>query len=129
MREKILVVDDEEIVATMLREYLSGEGAVECAGNGREALNKIATTAYDVLIVDMDMPVMNGMEFYKEAVKTFSGIKERIIFFTGSHEESRITFCRDNNLRYLAKSLGPQDLVSSVKEILGRNRAGDGKAL
>jgi len=125
MRGKILIIDDEEIITNMLKIFLSSEGAVECAGNGREALDKIAVTTYDVLIVDVDMPVMNGIAFYKEAVKTFSGIKERVIFFTGAHEESSLTFFKDNNLRYLAKSLGPQDLMNSVREILGRNRAGD----
>ncbi len=116
----ILVVDDEEIIAQTLRIALAEQGVVECACNGMEALDKIAAAAYDVLIVDMNMPVMNGMEFYKEAVRRFPGIKERIIFFTGSHEKDCLSFFMENNLRYLAKSAELKNLKDSVNEILGR---------
>ena len=121
-RKKILVVDDEALIAITLRVVLSSEGAVEYAANGKEALQKIAVAAYDVFIVDMNMPVMNGMEFYKEAVKTCSGIKERIIFFTGSCEESCLSFFREHNLRYLAKPSEPEYLKDSVREILKQNQ-------
>ncbi|MBI5588568.1 MAG: response regulator [Deltaproteobacteria bacterium] len=121
MRRKILVVDDEEIIAEMLGEILSDEGAVEYAKDGRAALDKIAGTTYDVFIVDMNMPGMNGMEFYKEAVKTNPAIKERIIFFTGTHEEDYLSFFRENNLRYIAKPSESQDLRNQVREILDHN--------
>ena len=121
-RKKILVVDDEKLIGLTLRVVLSSEGAVEYAANGKEALQKIAVAAYDVFIVDMNMPVMNGMEFYKEAVKTCSGIKERIIFFTGSCEESCLSFFREHNLRYLAKPSEPEYLKDSVREILKQNQ-------
>ncbi|MBI5642604.1 MAG: response regulator [Deltaproteobacteria bacterium] len=120
---KILVVDDEELIGITLRIILSTEGTIEYAANGREALDKISMATYDVFIVDMNMPVMNGMDFYEEAVKTFSDIKERIIFFTGSCEERCLSFFRENNLRYLAKPSEPQDLQNMVKEILDHNRA------
>lgn len=120
-RRKILVVDDEEIIAESLRIALAEEGDVECAGNGRQALEKAAETSYDAFIVDMNMPIMHGIEFYKEAVKTIPGIGERIIFFTGSLEESCLSFFRKNNLRYLAKSSELKDLRDSVREMLDRN--------
>ncbi len=118
VRRKILVVDDEELIGKALRIILADEGAVEYAGNGREALEKSAVTSYDVFIVDVNMPVMNGMEFYKEAVKTFARIKERIIFFTGSCEENCLSFFRENNLRFLAKPLEPEELKNLVRQIL-----------
>ncbi len=120
--KKILVVDDEALIGITLRTVLSTEGAVEYAANGKEALEKIAGATYDVFIVDMNMPVMNGMEFYKEAVKTCSCIKERIIFFTGTCEESCLSFFREHNLRYLAKPSEPEYLKSSVRKILEQNQ-------
>ncbi|HLE17870.1 MAG TPA: response regulator [Syntrophales bacterium] len=123
VRRKILVVDDEELIGKALRIILAEEGAVEYARNGREALAKSAVTSYDVFIVDMNMPVMNGMDFYKEAVKTLSGIKERIIFFTGSCEEGYFSFFRENNLRFLEKPLEPEKLKNRIRQIL------DSKAL
>lgn len=121
-RKKILVVDDEALIGVTLRIVLSSEGAVEYAANGKEALEKIAGATYDVFIVDMNMPIMNGMEFYKEAVKTFSGIKERIIFFTGTCEESCLSFFKEHKLRYLAKPSEPEYLKDSVREILEQNQ-------
>ena len=118
VRRKILVVDDEEMIGKALRIILAEEGAVEYARNGREALARSAVTSYDVLIVDMNMPVMNGMEFYKEAVKTLSGIKESIIFFTGSCEEDYFSFFRKNNLRFMEKPLEPKELKDLVRQIL-----------
>ncbi len=118
MLKKILVVDDDEIIFTMLGMALAGEGVVDCAGNGRHALAKVAETFYDVLIVDMDMPDMNGLEFYKNAVRIFPAIKERIIFFTGTCDEGYLSFFRENNLRYLAKPSSLKDIKDSVKEIL-----------
>lgn len=118
VRRKILVVDDEELIGIALRIILAEEGAVEYAGNGREALEKSAVTSYDVFIVDMNMPVMNGMEFYKEAVKTIPGIKEKIIFFTGSCEIVCLSFFRENNIRFLSKSLEPEELKDHVSEML-----------
>lgn len=120
VRSKILVVDDEEMIGKALRIILAEEGAVEYARNGREALEKSAVTSYDVFIVDMNMPVMNGMDFYKEAVKSLSGIKERIIFFTGSCEEGYFSFFRENELRFLEKPLEPKELKDKVREILDR---------
>lgn len=118
VRRKIIVVDDEELIVKALRIILAEEGTVEYARNGREALEKSAVTSYDVFIVDMNMPVMNGMDFYKEAVKTLPGIKERIIFFTGSCEEGYFSFFRENNLRFLAKPLEPKELKDLVRQIL-----------
>ncbi len=121
VRRRILVVDDEEMIAQTLRIALADEGDVECAGNGREAIKKVAEAFYDVLVVDMNMPVMSGMEFYKDAVKTFPEIRDRIIFFTGACEERCLSFFRENNLRYVAKSSELKELKDFVKEILDRN--------
>jgi len=118
VRKKILVVDDEELIGKALRIILAEEGVVEYVGNGMEALEKSAFTYYDVFIVDMNMPVMNGMEFYKEAVKTLAGIKERIIFFTGACEEGYLSFFRENNLRFLEKPLALEELKERVRQIL-----------
>ena len=122
MLKKILIVDDNEIISATLEIVLADEGVVDCAANGRHALVKIAETSYDVLIVDMDMPVMNGLEFYKDAVKIFPAIKERIIFFTGTCDEGCLSFFRENNLRYLAKPSRLKEIRDSVKEILNNKQ-------
>lgn len=123
MNRRILIVDDEEMIANALKIILAEEGTIEWAANGREALDKISETSYDVLIVDMNMPVMDGMEFYIEAVKNFSVIKERIIFFTGAFDEEYLSFIRENNLRFLSKPAKLKDIRQSVSDLVNRNRA------
>jgi len=122
---KILIVEDEEMIANALKIILAEEGTIEWATNGKEALAKITETFYDVLIVDINMPIMDGMEFYKEAVRNFSAIKERIIFFTGTYDERYLFFIRENNLRYLAKPAEFKDIKRSVSEIMNHNQANE----
>ncbi len=58
---RALLVDDEEVVRQILREYLVGDGhTVETAANGHEALDKLPKTAFDVVILDRAMPGLNG---------------------------------------------------------------------
>jgi nitrogen fixation negative regulator NifL len=58
---RALVVDDEEIVRQILREYLVGDGhTVETAGNGREALDKLSQSSFDVVLLDRAMPGLSG---------------------------------------------------------------------
>ncbi|MGB7910676.1 MAG: response regulator, partial [Desulfobaccales bacterium] len=59
----ILVVDDDEAIRTLLQEELSDEGyRVLIAGNAREALKKVQEKALDLVILDIRMPGMDGLE-------------------------------------------------------------------
>ena len=66
---KLLVVDDEEEIASMVRDYFEGRKApafeITHAVNGREALDKIARERPDAILLDIKMPVMDGREFYE----------------------------------------------------------------
>jgi two-component system, chemotaxis family, protein-glutamate methylesterase/glutaminase len=62
---RVLIVDDSSTVRMMLREYLGREPGLEIAGaasNGREALDRLEQYAPDVVLLDIDMPVLNGLE-------------------------------------------------------------------
>ena len=60
--KKILVVDDEENIRFVLDELLNSDYDVSLADNGREALALIGGTAFDLIITDLVMPEMNGIE-------------------------------------------------------------------
>lgn len=62
---RVLIVDDSSTTRMMLREYLGREPGLEIAGaaaNGREALDRLDKYAPDVVLLDVDMPVLNGLE-------------------------------------------------------------------
>ncbi len=91
-QEKILVVDDYAMITDMLSALLEDEGAIDVARNGMEALEKLKTNYYAAVISDVDMPVMNGVRFYEQAVKIYPAISERFLFFTGSTDDERMDF-------------------------------------
>ncbi len=67
MRKKILIVDDSALVRKQLSEIISMlDFDIEFAKNGKEALDKAIATQYDIITMDINMPIMNGLEAVKE---------------------------------------------------------------
>lgn len=95
MSKQILIVDDDECVATNIQAYLEDEGyRVVIAASGEEGLALIKNRPVDFAIVDMRLPGMDGNEFITLA----SGInsKTQFIIHTGSIEYSLPDFLRAN---------------------------------
>ena len=120
-RERVLVVDDEEIIADIVKLIVKDEALVETAANGAEALEKMEKTYFAAVLSDVNMPVMNGMEFYRKAVERFPEIKDRFLFFTGGSEE-HISFFRNNGLRYLMKPSQIKEIKAAVAEVMRGKR-------
>ena len=118
--EKILVVDDETAIADLLTAVFADEGVVDTAINGKDALKKVDENYYAAIVTDVNMPVMNGMEFYKKAAEKHPDIKERFLFFTGVLEEERLSFFKRNSLRYIAKPAKISDIKKELVAILNR---------
>jgi CheY-like chemotaxis protein len=82
--KRILVVDDEPLVASLLVDLLTGDGhRVEVAGNGREALDRLGTADFDVIISDFRMPVLDGPTLYERQVLRDARARDRFVFITG----------------------------------------------
>ena len=114
----LLVVDDDDAITDLLKAILAAKGVVDCANDGKEALEKFNAKYYDVIVMDVDMPRMSGLEFYEKAVKEKADLKERILFFTGDTSEARVAFFRENGLKYLPKPALIEDIVNAVSSIL-----------
>ena len=88
---RLLVVDDEEEIGTMVRDYFDGRRApafmVTCAANGKEALEAIAIERPDVILLDIKMPVMDGREFYAKLKASKLEIPVIVFFDSISGEE------------------------------------------
>ncbi|MBI5101472.1 MAG: response regulator [Nitrospirae bacterium] len=116
--EKILVIDDEPSILGFLKNLLNDEGTVETALNGREGLRKVTENYFDVILTDLKMPVMDGMEFYKKAAEHDPDIGRRIIFFSGMANPEHVEFFRKNNLRFLTKPSPIREILKNVHEIM-----------
>jgi signal transduction histidine kinase len=80
----ILVVDDEPEIAGTLAEMLAADGhQVDMAANGALALDKLRERAYDLVLSDLRMPVLDGPGLYRELERRDPGLLARIIFVTG----------------------------------------------
>jgi CheY-like chemotaxis protein/anti-sigma regulatory factor (Ser/Thr protein kinase) len=85
-RGRLLVVDDEISVARTLKALLQNEHNVVLAGNGAEALAAIANSGgdgFDVIMCDLMMPGMSGMDLYERLKQTWPGLEARMVFMTG----------------------------------------------
>lgn len=127
-REKILVVDDYKMITNLVRAVVGDEDDVEAAANGKEGLAKIGEKYFSVIVADMEMPVMNGIEFYNKAVEMYPNIKERFLFFTAAFdEEYSLSFFRKNDIRYLQKPSPIGDIIKTIVEIQSREMLIKGK--
>ncbi|HTJ43646.1 MAG TPA: PAS domain S-box protein [Kofleriaceae bacterium] len=82
-RGKILIADDEPIVTRTLARFLSREHDVAIAKNGREALDAVTRSSFDVILCDLMMPEMTGMDVHAALVERDPSLAERMIFMTG----------------------------------------------
>lgn len=116
---KVLIVEDEKPLATAYRMILEKQGyAVVVAYDGQEALGAVKADMPDLILLDMKLPKMNGLEFLRELHKTKP--PKRVIVFSNQDTQSDIDEAfRLGAKRYLLKSwVAPQDLVKVIEEAL-----------
>ena len=115
LKKRILIVEDDVIIANLEREILEGEGfKIEVARDGMEGLEKIKQNGYDVIISDCDMPRMRGSELYIEVQKLSPDLAKKIIFVSGTISD----FIRSTGNRFLKKPFSPQRLIEAVNDSL-----------
>lgn len=116
---RILVVDDEEGIRDLVSMYLEKEGYnVETAANGQAALDKVANTDFDLFIIDVMMPKLDGFGLVKE-VRGFSDKPVIMLTAKGEEYERVLGFelgCDD----YVVKPFSPRELVHRVKVLFKR---------
>ena len=119
VQSKILVADDDEKIRELLEIYLTKEGfAVEQAADGAEAILKAQQLKPDLIVLDIMMPVLDGMEVCRQ-VRKFSQVP--VIMLTArTEDEDRIMGLELGADDYLAKPFNPRELVARVKAVLRR---------
>ena len=120
MAKRILIVDDDEMVLMALNELLKPEGyEVDSANSGKEALKKIGENHYDLLMLDIIMPGMNGFELCKMIREKEEHRETTIVFLTAkSREEDKVLGLEAGANLFLSKPISPGKLLGIVSEAL-----------
>ena len=116
--KRILIVDDEPIILNILGALVEDLAVIETAQNGQEALSRVKEQYFDVIISDISMPVLNGIEFYRQASLNDPNIGNRFLFYTGNPTNDCLGFFSENNIQYLTKPAPMGQIQKSVQNIL-----------
>jgi two-component system alkaline phosphatase synthesis response regulator PhoP len=124
---KILIVDDEDDIRTLLQYNLEKEGySVETAENGETALKLVGTFKPDLVLLDVMMPGMDGIEVC-ETIRSNESYKNTLICFLTARSEdySQIAGLEAGADDYVSKPIRPKVLISRIKAMLRRIEGGD----
>jgi DNA-binding NtrC family response regulator len=115
-KEKILIVDDEKIIRESLFHWFESDGYnVDMAETGEAALKKVLAESFDLLLVDMKMPGMGGLELLKEVKKINTEII--IIMITAfASVSTAIAAIKEGAYDYVTKPVDPDDLAHLVSK-------------
>lgn len=119
---RVLVVEDDPDIADLIRRYLQKEGfEVDVRAAGRDALNLISANPPDLLVLDLMLPQMSGLDICRSVRSDEKTASIPIIMVTARAEESeRIAGLDQGADDYLAKPFSPGELVARVRALLRR---------
>ncbi len=121
-RARILVVDDDTIVQEFLNELLTEEGHdVEIVGNGEDALERIDSEEYDVILLDIKLPGMSGIELYKYMQKAVKSLARRVVFITGDvMSKDTMSFLSRTKAPYITKPFDAEQMKKEIDRIISQ---------
>ncbi len=124
MSKTILVVDDSATMRRMIIAALRQDGGLffDQAATGLEAIERLAISPVDMVVLDLNMPDMHGLEVLRfiRGHERFQHLPV-VILTTRGDDESRATALREGATLYLTKPFSPKELAPEVHRVLGNN--------
>jgi DNA-binding response OmpR family regulator len=122
-KAKILIVDDEEDILELVRYNLAREGyQTLCAAGGQEALKLVRQTAIDLMVLDLMLPDVDGLEVARQLKADSRSADLPIVMLTAKGEEADIiTGLELGADDYITKPFSPKILLARVKAVLRRH--------
>ena len=121
--DRILVIDDDAELASLVTEYLEPEGfQVEAAGDGIRGLERALSADHDLVVLDVMLPGLNGLDVLRR-LRASSRIP--VLLLTARGEDvDRIVGLEIGADDYLPKPFNPRELVARIRAVLRRTQAG-----
>ena len=119
---RVLVVEDEPVISRVCSQALRGEGfEVDIAANGNIAEGMLEKKEYDLILIDIRTPVMNGKQLYQSINDKHPDLTDRIIFTTGDLLGGGTkSFLEQSGRLFLPKPFTPDELKTIVGKALRR---------
>lgn len=116
---RILVVDDDESIREVCTLVLRTAGyTVETAVHGADGLDKLRRASYDLVISDVNMPELGGLEFYANALNDVPAVEGMFLFMTGGAPEEQLAAISERRLKCLEKPFKISELLETVEGLM-----------
>lgn len=116
--KRMLIVEDNELLRDFYREFLKKKAKIETSKDGAKALSKLKGNYYDVIIADIEMPTLNGIDFFKKAIEAQPELERNFIFCSGYISAERKEYLKAHNVPFLAKPIPVGQLENLVDKRL-----------
>lgn len=119
-RVKVLIVDDEPAIGNILARILSNKGhQAQTVTSGKAALAMLQDAGYDLLVADLKMSGISGIDLYQTLKKKRPEMVDRIVFITGdTMTEETNEFLASAGRPYLAKPFTPIEFLETIEAVL-----------
>lgn len=123
-KSRLLVVDDEPLITGLIERSLRRSWEITCASSAMAALDLTRTQSFDVVVCDLMMPVMTGMEFAEKLAGLNPALRARTLFLTGgaATPEAEVFLARSDVL-HMTKPLRMADLDARLLTLLAQGPA------
>jgi len=119
--KRVLIVEDEVIMTSLLKTVFEEQGHIaDIASSGREAIHNRDLEQYDLIVCDLRLPDINGMELFKQLKKRYPDIADRVFFITGDTSGKTKKFLDKSGNPYLMKPFKIDKFKERVSEVLAR---------
>jgi CheY-like chemotaxis protein len=116
--ERFLVVDDHEPLRKLVSSLLSRRGAVDAVAGTGDGLEKVREHFYNGIVSDIQMPGMDGLEFYRRAVECDPKLKQHFLFYSADITPEREAYLKKNKLCFLRKPFELGEFMASIDRFL-----------
>jgi two-component system chemotaxis response regulator CheY len=120
---RLLIVDDSKVMRDMVAACLRpiGEVSFEFAGSGLEAIERLALAGYDLVVLDLNMPDVGGIEVI-EFIRSQDKLRALpiLVVTTRGDDQSRMRVLEAGASGFLAKPFAPEQILTEVRGLLGQ---------
>jgi CheY-like chemotaxis protein len=116
--ERFLVVDDYGPLRKLVASLLSRRGTAEAVAGGGAGLEKVSKHFYNGVVSDIQMPGMDGLEFYQRAVECDPKLKKHFLFYSADITPEREAYLRKNKLCFLRKPFALGEFMDTIDQLL-----------